>query len=261
MKCRTEGIRFDINGKTIIEGIDFRGENGKLTGIIGPNGSGKSTFLKNIYRVLSPTEGAVLIDNINIRRLSGKESARKMAVVAQEETGSFDFSVREIVLMGRYPYKKAFDTDSSLDREIARKAIADTGLTGLEDRSFVTLSGGEKQRVLIARALAQQAKLIILDEPTNHLDIGFKLQVFELVKELDITIVAAIHDINLAALYCDRIYVLQNGRVVTSGTPEEVFTRTLMKEVFGVNTDITINPHTGKPQIYFTGNRIPALIS
>ncbi len=257
MNCRVEGLGWSVNGNRIIEDVSIYAEEGQIVGIIGPNGSGKSTLLKNIYRVLKPAVGAVYVGEKNIHKLPNRDTARFMSVVSQEETGNFDFSVEEIVLMGRYPYKRAFEADTSADREIIRTALRKTGLRGLEKRRFVTLSGGEKQRVLIARALAQQTSLIILDEPTNHLDIGFKFQVFDIVRETGVSIIAAIHDINLAAIYCDRLFVLRNGRVVADGSPEEVLTQSLILDVFGVHTEVSVNPVTGKLRIYFLGAWTP----
>ena len=253
MKCTVNGITWKADGKSIISDIHIEAKRGSFIGILGTNGSGKTTLLKNIYRVLKPHQGTIFIDDHNLVSISNRQSAREMAVVSQEDNAEFDFSVLEVVLMGRYPHKKMFESDTENDKDIARQAIEKVGLQGFDERRFISLSGGEKQRTLIARALTQQAELLILDEPTNHLDIGFKLKIFDIVKQLDLTIIAAIHDLNLAALYCDKIYILNGGRVHATGSPVEVINERLLGDLFGVKADIQVHPFTGKPQVYFTG--------
>ena len=253
MKCEARNLSWGIDNRFIIENISFTAESDKITGIIGPNGSGKTSFLKNIYRIYKPTAGCVYIDGTELNNYSLRENSKMMAVVGQEDSGSFDFTVEEIVMMGRYPYKKTFEPESDEDRIIVTNAMHTTGLSGLNERSFLTLSGGEKQRVLIARAIAQKADLLVLDEPTNHLDVGYKIQIFEIVKQLDISVIATIHDINLAARYCDTLFIFNEGRIVAFGSPEDIITEKLMRDVFGVKTDITLDSETGKPRVFFTG--------
>jgi len=240
-----------VNQVPILTKINLDIRQGEFVGVIGPNGSGKSTLLKHIYRVLLPEDGMILLENKDILHIHPKELARKMAVVSQESPVIFDFSVQEIVLMGRSPHKRLLELDSTIDYQMVEQALEQVGLKEYSQRSFASLSGGEKQRVLIARALAQQATFLVLDEPTNHLDIQHQLQILELVRRLKITVVAALHDLNLAAMYCDRLIVLQNGEIVANGTPEEVLTRTMLREVFGVATEVTIHPLTGKTHITF----------
>ena len=192
---------------------------GELVGIIGPNGSGKSTLLKCIYRVLKPAAGAVYLDGRELERYTCKESARRLAVVAQHNYYNFDFSVQDVVLMGRAPHKRALDRDSAEDYRIVREALETVGMADFAARSFSTLSGGEQQRVILARALAQQTPCLILDEPTNHLDINYQLQLMDLVRGLNRTVIAAVHDLNMAAMYCDRLYAVKDGEVVGAGTP------------------------------------------
>ena len=182
-----------------------------------------------------------------------KETARFLGVVAQHNIYDFDFSVRDIVLMGRSPHKKTMEQDNAEDRRIAREALARVGLSGFEERTFAELSGGEQQRVILARALAQQTRALILDEPTNHLDVKYQLQLLNTVKSLDLTVVAAFHDLNLAGLYCDEIYVLKDGRVRAAGAPWEVLTAPLIEEVYGVHADI-LPGKDGNPRIiYYAG--------
>lgn len=251
MKLAIEHVSCTIMETSIIQNISIHIKDGQFVGIIGPNGSGKSTLLKIASRILKPNAGAVRLDGQHLYELSPKKAAQEIAVVSQETSLTFDFSVQEIVLMGRNPHKRLFQSDTDEDLRIVNEALERVGMQGYEERSFMSLSGGEKQRVLIARALAQQAKLIILDEPTNHLDIRHQLQLMDLVKKLNVTVLAALHDLNLASNYCDYLYVIQNGQVVMSGTPESVLTKDRIREVFGVETEIIIHPLTKKPYITF----------
>lgn len=251
MKITVKELSFHIQGNPLIENISLEVGKGRLAGLIGPNGSGKSTLLKTIYRVLSPDAGQVFLDEQDLFRLSHKETARRLAVVSQESGTAFDFAVKDIVLMGRHPHKGLFDSDTRQDVDIVKHALARVGM--LEDigRSFSTLSGGEKQRVLIARALAQEANILILDEPTNHLDIRYQLQIMDLVKRLGLTTFTALHDLNIAAFYCDWIYVMKDGAIAASGTPEDVIRPELLLDVFGVRTQIVQHPVTGRPTITY----------
>lgn len=251
MEINVDDVSFSIQEKSIISDINLQAKSGQLVGIIGPNGSGKSTLLKNIYRVHKPDTGKIMLDNEEINKLAAKKTAQKMAVVSQDSSGLFDFSVREIVLMGRAPHKKMMESDTAFDGDIADEALQKVGMSNYRDRSITTLSGGEKQRVMVARALAQQAEVLILDEPTNHLDIHHQLQLMDLVKTLQVTVVTALHDLNIASSYCDLIYVMNHGEVVTSGTPETVLTEEMLQKVFRVNTHIVKHPITGKTHITF----------
>ena len=224
MNIQTDNIQVSFGSKTILQDISLDIRNKEFVGIIGPNGSGKSTFLKCLYRVLQPNHGKIFFDGTEMSSLSHRDTALKMAVVAQHSTVNFDFSVLEMVLMGRSPYKGLLDRDQIDDYEIARHALAQVGLSDFESRNFNTLSGGEQQRVILARALAQRTECLVLDEPTNHLDIKYQLELMTIVKRLDATVVSAIHDLNLAAIYCDRLIALKDGSVVCTGTPHEVLT-------------------------------------
>lgn len=251
MRLTLKDVAYSIQDTMIIEDISIQIKAKQFVGLIGPNGSGKSTLLKTACRILKPHSGLVHLDEQNLYELSPKQTAKEMSVVSQETSLTFDFSVQEMVWMGRHPHKRLFQTDTQEDRMIVETSLRRVGMNTLKERSFMSLSGGEKQRVLIARALAQEANLIVLDEPTNHLDIHHQLQLLDLVKKLDVTIFAAIHDLNLAAMFCDYLYVIQNGKVVSSGTPETVLTTVLIREVFGVETEIMIHPITHKTHIIF----------
>lgn len=261
MQINVEDVSFSMQEKRIISDIYLQAKSGQFVGIIGPNGSGKSTLLKNIYRVNKPDCGKITLDNEEIYKLSAKETSQKMAVVSQESSGLFDFSVREIILMGRAPHKKMMESDTAEDRDITEEALHKVGLADYGDRSITTLSGGEKQRVMVARALAQQAKVLVLDEPTNHLDVHHQLQLMDLVKTLNVTVITALHDLNIASSYCDQIYVMNQGEIVRSGTPEEVLTETTLQEVFRVNTSIIKHPITGKTHITFLSSTLNTSVS
>lgn len=222
----------------------------QLTGIIGPNGSGKSTLLKCIYRILKPTEGRIWIGDKELAKMSYRESATQTAVLAQHHTGGFDFSVEEVVLLGRTPYKGITEGNTKEDKEIARRAMEETGVASMAERRYSLLSGGEQQRVMLARALTQETPCLILDEPTNHLDITYQMQIMDLVSSRDLTVVAAIHDLNMAALYCDHLIAMQQGKVIAEGTPTEILTEERIWELYHVKSKVW-DRGNGRPVIVF----------
>ena len=242
MNIQTNDIQVAFGSKAILHDISLDIRDKEFVGIIGPNGSGKSTFLKCLYRVLQPNGGKIYFDGSELSSLSHRDTALKMAVVAQHSTVNFDFSVLEMVLMGRSPYKGLLDRDQLDDYEIARYALAQVGLSDFESRNFNTLSGGEQQRVILARALAQRTECLVLDEPTNHLDIKYQLELMTIVKRLDATVVSAIHDLNLAAIYCDRIIALKDGHIVCSGTPQDVLSSDTIRHIYGVSAMVQTLP-------------------
>ena len=254
MRIQTEGVKFDIGNKNILKGISIDVNSQEIIGIIGPNGSGKSTFLKCIYRTLKPSSGIIKLGDINLDGIKLKESAKKMAVVSQHNYYDFDFSVGEMVLMGRSPHKKMMERDSYRDYEIMNDALKRVDMLHFKDRNFNSLSGGEQQRIILARALAQETDCLILDEPTNHLDIKYQLQLMNIVKSLDIEVIAAIHDLNIAAMYCDKIYVLKDGRIVAYGTPKEVLTKELIKEVYEVDAIVNEDKENDMINIFYKPN-------
>ena len=248
--CATD-IKMEIGNNERLTGVSIDSKNKEFVGIIGPNGSGKSTLLKCIYRTLKPNGGCIMLGNTPISTMSVKESAKKLAVVAQHNYYNFDFSVEEVVLMGRSPHKKRLEPDNSKDYQIVNESLDKVGMLEFKNRSFSTLSGGEQQRVILARALAQQTPCLILDEPTNHLDIKYQLSLLNIVKDLDLTIVAAIHDLNIAAMYCDRLFVMKNGKIVGSGTPQEVLTKEFIKEIYDIDVEI-VNDSKGDMHILYS---------
>lgn len=212
MNIGAQALRAELGGKEILKGLDIRAENGQFVGIIGPNGSGKSTLLRCICRILRPTGGAVYLDGQPALDWSPRESAQKVGVVAQHNYYSFDFTVREVVLMGRSPHKRFLQRDNAEDYRIVRKAIADVGMADFEERSFSTLSGGEQQRIILARALAQQTPCLILDEPTNHLDIYTRENLTEALMAYTGTLLLVTHDRHLMnSLACPILY-LEDGK-------------------------------------------------
>lgn len=247
-----KNLSYKIKDKTILDNISIKFPERKFIGIIGANGAGKSTLLKNIYGILTPTSGDIIIDNQNIKNMNGRERAKKIAVLAQEDREQFDFKIEEIVEMGRYPYKSIFENYSKKDKEIAIDRLKEVGMEKYIGRNFKELSGGEKQRVLIARALAQDTPILILDEPTNHLDIGYQLQLLHLIKHLNKSVISALHDLNVASIFCDYIYILKDGKLVKEGTPEEVLNKEILKEIFNIECYIGKNPINNKVQISYT---------
>lgn len=245
MELSLHHVNIELNKKKIIEDVSLSVKNGEFVGIIGPNGSGKSTLLRSIYRIIEPNSGTILLDGQDLKKIKLAESAKKMGVVGQFNTINFDFTVFEMVLMGRTPHKNSLETDTRQDYEIATEALRKVGMENHAHRSFSTLSGGEKQRIILARALAQQPKLLILDEPTNHLDIKYQLQTLSIVKSLGIGVLAALHDLSLAAMYCDKLYVVKSGKVITSGKPQDILTPQLIRDVYEIECDIKENPTTG----------------
>lgn len=231
-------IEMELGNNHILNKISLEVKEKEFIGIIGPNGSGKSTFLKCIYRVLKPTGGVVLLDGKELEGYKIKETARKMAVVSQHNYYNFEFSVEDIVMMGRSPHKKVMERDTPEDYGIVEKALEQVGMLSYKGRVFSSLSGGEQQRIILARALAQKTDSLILDEPTNHLDIKYQLQLLDIVKQLGITTLGAFHDLNIAAAYCDKIYALKSGKIIAGGKPEEVLTSELIEELYEVKSTV-----------------------
>jgi iron complex transport system ATP-binding protein len=232
---------------------DFSVQLGKgcFAGIIGPNGSGKTTLLRCVYGALKPKSGTIFLNTRDIRQMKPMELARSMAAVLQESPSDFDFTVEEMVMMGRHPHKKGLALKNLHDRELVQQALNRVGLADFQHRRFSSLSGGEKQRVRLARALVQEADLLILDEPTNHLDIRYAIEILSLVQSLGITVLAVLHDLNLAAAYCDVLYLVAQGKVVAYGKPEDILTPQRIQAVFGVGAFVAIHPLTHKPVITF----------
>ncbi len=241
----------------IVQDVSLHVARGEFVGLLGPNGSGKSTLLRMIYRVLRPASGQVYAHGRDVWQASARENARCMAVLAQEAGADFDLRVRDMVLLGRTPHQSPWAGDSAEDLRLVAQALERTETQALAERMFATLSGGEKQRVLMARALAQQASILLLDEPTNHLDVRHQFTLMNLVRRLGMTTLAALHDLQLAAHYCDRLYLLQAGRLVAEGAPAEVLTAAHIERAYGVRARVTLRVRDGKPLIEYLPDELP----
>ncbi|MGG7098819.1 ABC transporter ATP-binding protein [Clostridium sardiniense] len=252
MKLEIKNLNYNIKKLPFLSNINLNIKKGQFVGLIGPNGCGKTTLLKNIYRTLESESGSILIDGKNINGLKNKELSKLMAVVMQENQLEFDFTVKEIVSMGRLSSTSKFSSDIGYeDEKIIDESLEKVELIKHKDSSFFSLSGGEKQRVMIALALCQNTDFIVLDEPTNHLDIKNQIQIMNMLKDSNITIFTTIHDMNIAAAFCDYIYVVKDGKIVGEGTVEEVFTKEMFKEIFEVDTYIYVNPHSNKLNVSY----------
>ncbi|MDQ2588309.1 ABC transporter ATP-binding protein [Saccharothrix yanglingensis] len=238
-------------GHLVLDGVSVACEPGSTLGLLGPNGAGKSTLLRLLAGLLAPDTGVVTLDGEPLRSLPRRAVARRVAVVEQQVDTQVDLSVRDVVRLGRIPHRRAWSGESAEDAAAVRDALAATGLADRADQSWHTLSGGERQRVQLARALAQRPRELLLDEPTNHLDVAHQLDLLDLVRSLPVTGVVALHDLNLAAMFCDRLVVLRAGGVVAAGTPAEVLTEDLVADVYGVRTRITVED--GHPHVRFLG--------
>ena len=241
MEVRFNSVFVDIGTAKIVKGVSFDVRPGEVAGLVGPNGSGKSTLLRTLYRHLRPTDGVVVVGEDDLWQLSARASSRRVAAVPQERPTEFDFTALEMVAMGCIPHFGLFSSFSSDSDRAVRDAMAEVGIEDLAARTFATLSGGERQRVLVARALVQATPVLVLDEPTNHLDIRHQLELLELLRRLDLTTVIAIHDLNLAAAYCDSLHVLDRGELVASGRTHDVMTPELVSSVFGVDCETSFD--------------------
>ena len=236
-------------GAPVLDGVSLSVRRGSIVGLIGPNGSGKTTLVRVLNGTLAPSRGRVLLDNASVTTMTRRDLARRIAVVPQETHVTFDYTVLEIVLMGRYPHLGAFALEGPEDVSIARKALAATGTAALEARQFSTLSGGEKQRVVIASALAQSPDILLLDEPTTALDIGFQFEIASLLaalnRERGTTMVVSTHDLNLAAMLCMELVLLKGGRVLAAGATKDVLTAANIRRLYDVDADVTFHPRAG----------------
>lgn len=251
MRLNARDVSVTLSKREIVKQVCLEVKDNHFVGLLGPNGSSKTTLLKSIYRVLKPSAGLVTLDDVDIQKLAYRDTARRMGVISQFTVMNFDFSVEEVVLMGRGPHKTAFSRDTEEDYRIAEDALRRVDMLAFRDRSFNTLSGGEKQRILLARALAQQVELLILDEPTNHLDIKYQIQIMDVVKGLGVGVLAALHDLNLTLLYCDYVYVLKEGQIVAHGKTEDVITERLIREVYEVECAVQRHPKNGRLYVTF----------
>ncbi|AWB86323.1 ABC transporter ATP-binding protein [Mycetocola zhujimingii] len=250
------GVSHAYSGVDVLRDAALTAAHGEVIGLIGPNGSGKTTLLRTLYRALTPDRGTIRVDGVSIDSVRPRELSRALAVVVQEPAGELPLSVTDTVMLGRIPHLGTWQRQSQRDIDIAAEALDQVGAEHLVDRDFGDLSGGEKQRVLIARALAQQATHLLMDEPTNHLDIHFQHEILALVRQLGVTTVVVLHDLNLAARYCDGLVLLDRGEVVTSGTIDDVLQPAVLEPVYGIRMQRLV-AEDGCPQLLFRSLREP----
>ncbi|WP_200933511.1 MULTISPECIES: ABC transporter ATP-binding protein [unclassified Rhodococcus (in: high G+C Gram-positive bacteria)] len=244
-----EKLSVRLSGNDIVSDVSVLARAGCITGIIGPNGSGKSTLLRTVYRHVSPTHGRIVVGDRDLSAMSTEASARLVAAVPQEREGAPGATVRDVVALGRIPHQSSFRRESSEDRAVIDRALADVEIEDLAARTFQSLSGGEKQRALLARCFAQGAGVFVLDEPTNHLDLAHQVQMLALLERTGCTCLITLHDLGVAAAVCDEVHVLSKGAIVASGPPSAVLTGALLRDVFGVRAAIGRHPLTGGVQI------------
>jgi iron complex transport system ATP-binding protein len=234
----------------VLHDVSFRVDRGTIVGLLGPNGSGKTTLLRISAGMLRPDSGRVLLDGTSIADMPRLSVARRLALVPQETHTTFDFSVIDMVLMGRYPHLGPFELERPADLDIAREALRATGTEDLESRPFNTLSGGEKQRVVIASALAQASDLLLLDEPTTALDVGYQFEIAALLKRLNrdhgTTMLVSTHDLNLAAAFCERVVLLKSGSVIAEGPTADTLTARNIRLLYGVEADVQFHARAGR---------------
>ncbi len=251
---RISNLSFGYNDEVmILEDISTALPRGKVTGIIGPNGSGKTTLIKNLSRVLSPDKGSIFVLGKALTGYRQRELALVTGMVFQEKETTFEFSVFDLVMMGRYPYKKKFEMENDEDRLKVLEALEKTDVLELKDKCFTALSGGEKQRVMIARALAQEPEILILDEPIAHLDLHHQVEILNLVrrlvKEKQISVLMILHDLNFAYGFCDEVVLLKSGRIYKQGDPRQVITKENIKQVYEADIDIILDHRTNRHHI------------
>lgn len=244
-------LRWSIAGKTVVNHVSVQLRDGECLGVIGPNGCGKSSLLRMLYRVIRPHAGTVQLAGRDVWEMSARGFAQQVAVLTQEFAPAFDMSVEETVMMGRIPHHSSWALHGARDRALVRECLEQVGCKTLLDRDFARLSGGEKQRVLLARALAQQPQCLLLDEPTNHLDVRYQHELMALVRGVGRSTLVVLHDLNIAAQYCDRLCLMHHGALVAQGTPHEVLTREHIAAVYGMDAVVDAHPFTGKPRVTF----------
>ncbi|WP_444961463.1 ABC transporter ATP-binding protein [Nocardiopsis sp. M1B1] len=251
MDLRLDGLSVELGGTKIVQDLSLDVPEGQVVGLVGPNGSGKSTALRCVYRALRPSGGTVWVGDEDLSSLSLRQNAQRVAALTQESGSDLDFTVEEVVALGRAPHLRGNQPLDARERELCRRAMERLEVAHLAHRGVMELSGGERQRVLVARALVQEPSVLVLDEPTNHLDIRHQIALLSLLRDSGLTVLVVLHDLNLAAAACDRIGVLQEGRLVAAGAPDQVLTPALLLEVFGIEASVVPHPLTGDPQLLY----------
>lgn len=252
-----KGIVWSVDRARILDGVSLEAPSGQVLGVLGPNGAGKTSLLRILAGLRRPDAGTVLLGGESVRSLPRRAVARRLSIVEQSPEVHTDITVDETVALGRTPHRPTFAGLNGEDLAAIEQALVLTGMRAYRSRSWRTLSGGERQRAQLARALAQRPEVIVLDEPTNHLDIRYQLDVLALLRSLDMTVVTALHDLNLAARYCDQVAVLHAGRIAASGAPAAVLTSDLIRSVYAVEAVVDTSPHTGAPVATYLGTAAP----
>ncbi|GAA6136041.1 ABC transporter ATP-binding protein [Oceaniserpentilla sp. 4NH20-0058] len=246
-----QNLCWQVANKPIVNDVSFDVHQGQFVGLIGPNGAGKSSLMRCLYRVNTPTSGQVSFAGKDVWQLSAKQNAKNMSVILQEHSDHLGLTVRDVVSQGLTPHKSLFEWDNSQDGLLINQVMSQVDVLGLSQSPFQTLSGGEKQRVMLARALIQNTELLIMDEPTNHLDVHYQADMMNQVKQINKTVFASFHDLNLAAAFCDYLLVLDKGCLVASGSPQDVLTQDLIQSVFRTSVSVDVHPTHGHPRITY----------
>ncbi|PCK80429.1 ABC transporter ATP-binding protein [Rhizobium sophoriradicis] len=251
MSIKADNLTWKIGRKTIVDGVSLEAQPGRMLGLLGPNGSGKTSLLRLLAGLRRPHSGSVTLDRNDIGKIGRRSIARRIAFVEQHATTNANLKVIDVVKLGRLPHRSMFSGWTKADEEAVEAALTRAGMAEKRDDRWQSLSGGEKQRTHIARALAQSPQELILDEPTNHLDIQHQIGLMRLVSGLPITSIVALHDLNHAAMFCDELIIMQHGRIVASGAPEEVLSESLLRDVFSIDARVEASPYHSRPHIHY----------
>ena len=251
MSIRADDISWKIGAKIILDRVSFEVPAGKMLGLLGPNGSGKTSLLRLLAGLKRPNSGRVTLEQKDLQRIPRRSIASRVAFVEQHGTTNANLRVIDVVKLGRFPHRSMFSGWTTVDDAAVEDALERTGMRAKRNDRWQSLSGGEKQRTHIARALAQAPKELILDEPTNHLDIQHQISLMRLVASLPVTSIIALHDLNHAAMFCDELIIMQQGRIVASGTPEAVLSEDLLRNVFSVEARVETSPYHSRPHIHY----------
>jgi len=246
-------VSFSYGNNPVLQQIDLSVGEGEVVALLGPNGSGKTTLIKLISGVLKPGTGDIHLNGSILGGMKRRQVAQRVAVVPQQFSMPFAFTLREVVLLGRTPFHSIFSDEGERDHSVVQQAMEHVGIASLKERFFNELSGGERQKAILAMALAQEPRLLLLDEPTAHLDINHQVEILDLVRRLNreqgVTVIGVMHDLNMAALYFERLILIKEGSIFADGTPEEVLTAEIIEEVFSASVQVTRHPSTNKPHV------------
>ncbi|MEN5278233.1 ABC transporter ATP-binding protein [Brucella sp. TWI432] len=251
MSIKANNLVWKVGSKTIVNDVSLIARPTEMLGLLGPNGSGKTSLLRLLAGLNRPFSGQITLDGQDLGRIRRKSIAQRVAFIEQHATTNANLKVVDVVKLGRFPHRSMFSGWTSDDEAAVNRALDRTELTSKRNDTWQSLSGGEKQRTHLARAIAQAPTELILDEPTNHLDVHHQISLLRLVSELAVTSIIALHDLNHAAMFCDRLLVMQAGKIVASGTPQDVLTRELLRDVFSVDAHVSASPYHAKPHIHF----------